>query len=116
VIIHAYAEAEQAHVMFENFGVPIQADEIQNGLIFQFGYRGSLSGDRGRLGTGIGLTDALNTARLHGGDIKVESTSARHGAPPDDYTAPYITKVTLSLPIHPHTGAQHEKKVFHPMD
>jgi len=102
VIIHAYVQAERAYVMFENFGVPIQADELQNGLIFQFGYRGSLSSDRGRLGTGIGLTDALNTARLHGGDIKAESVCARHGAPPNDYTAPFITKVTLSLPSYPH--------------
>lgn len=116
VIIHAYVLAARAYIMFENYGVPIQTDEIQNGLIFQFGYRGSLSSDRGRLGTGIGLTDALNTARLHGGDIKVESTCARHSVPREDYTAPFITKVTLSLPVYTNTGAQHEKKASHSLD
>lgn len=116
VIIHASVRAERAYVMFENYGVPIQSDEIQNGLIYQFGYRGILSSDRGRLGTGIGLTDALKTARLHGGDIAAESTCARHGAPFADYTAPFITKVTLSLPVYPHTGVQHEKKTNHSLD
>lgn len=104
IAIHAFIKAESVCVMFENYGVPIPDDEIKQGLIFQFGYRGRLSSDRGRLGTGIGLTDARRTARHFGGDVVVESTCAWRGAAPNDYRAPYLTRVTLSLPLHAFTG------------
>ena len=104
VSIHAYAKSGQAHVEFENYGVPIPKDEIEKGLIFQLGYRGRLSSDRGRLGTGIGLSDARITAKLHSGDVTVESRPAWRGAPPDDYRVPYLTTVTLMLPLYPKKG------------
>jgi signal transduction histidine kinase len=100
IVIHAFVQADSVYVMFENYGVPIPEDEIKQGLIFQFGYRGRLSSDRGRLGTGIGLTDARKTARHFGGDVVVESTCAWRGSAPNDYKAPYLTRVTLSLPLH----------------
>lgn len=105
VSIHAYARAEYVYVIFENYGVPIPEDEIKQRLIFEFGYRGRLSSDRGRLGTGIGLTDSLYTARHYGGDVVVESTSAWRDAPPNYYKTPYLTRVTLSLPLYLPNGA-----------
>jgi signal transduction histidine kinase len=89
-------------VQFENWGVPIARDEIEQGLIFQLGYRGKWSTDRGRAGTGIVLTDAEHVARAHGGEIRVESKPAAPALHPQDeanyYKQPFITRVTLCLP------------------
>lgn len=41
----------------ENYGVAIPEIEIESGLIYNLGFRGRLSQDRGRVGTGIGLAD-----------------------------------------------------------
>jgi len=101
VTIRAYAQETRVAVELENWGVPIPKDELEMDLIFQIGYRGRLSSDRGRLGTGIGLTDARNTARAHGGDVTVRSRPARRDESFDTTTAPYITTVTLWLPVHP---------------
>jgi len=92
-----------AAIEFETWGVPITPDEIEEGLIYQMGYRGKWSTDRGRLGTGIGLTDAQRVAQAYGGDVRVESkpatgTSLSH----DDaayYRHPFLTRVTLLLPL-----------------
>jgi signal transduction histidine kinase len=90
-------------ISFENWGVPIAPEEIENKLIFNLGYRGEWSKDRGRLGTGIGLTDALDVAQKHGGTLTVESRPARVHAPlsPESegyYNQPFITTVTMFLP------------------
>ena len=100
ITIRAFVRDHRVSVEFENYGVPIPEDEIQEGLVFRLGYRGRLSGDRGRLGTGIGLADARMTARHHGGDVLVRSRPAWRDVEPGDYTAPYITTVTLWLPLH----------------
>ena len=73
VTIRTYAHEGMVCIEFENWGVPIAAEEIEQGLIFQLGYRGKWSKDRGRLGTGIGLTDAKRTAQTHYGDLRVAS-------------------------------------------
>jgi PAS domain S-box-containing protein len=90
-------------IEFENWGVPIAKEEIEQGLIFELGYRGKWSTDRGRLGTGIGLTDAEHVARAHGGHIRVESKPAAPALHPQDeanyYKQPFITRVALCLPI-----------------
>jgi PAS domain S-box-containing protein len=83
----------------ESWGVPIPKEEIDTELVFRIGYRGRLSGDRGRVGTGIGLADSRRVARLHGGDVTIQSAPAR-GGPSDDDTQPYVTIATLSLPLH----------------
>ncbi len=104
VTVRAYVDGRRVVVDFENYGVPIPRDEIEEDLIFRLGYRGRLSSDRGRLGTGIGLTDARDTARLHGGDVSVVSRPARTGGRPDDYTLPYLTTVSFWLPLHSFAG------------
>lgn len=101
VSVRAIVREGRVHIEFENWGVPITKEEIEKGLIFQLGYRGRLSKDRGRLGTGIGLTDALYTAREHGGDLRIESRPSRYMPEndPDYYKVPFITTVTLILPV-----------------
>ena len=73
---------------------------IEQGLIFQVGYRGRLSRDRGRLGTGIGLADARAVARSHGGDVTIQSHPASPDRREDDYTAPFLTTATIILQVY----------------
>lgn len=100
VAIVVRLDTDRILVEFENHGVPIPRDEIESDLIFELGYRGRLSSDRGRLGTGIGLHDARTVAEQHGGDVRVRSRPAATGARDDDYEQPFITTVTLALPAH----------------
>jgi signal transduction histidine kinase len=99
VYIHTYVEGGRLCFRVENWGVPVPKDEIEQDLIFKLGFRGRMSGDRGRIGTGIGLADARRVARAHGGDVKVESHPAVATKPEDDYTQPFVTTVTFSLSV-----------------
>jgi signal transduction histidine kinase len=76
-------------------------EELDQGLVFQLGYRGQLSTERGRLGTGIGLTDARRVARSHGGDVIIESkpTKIFSEQDPEYFNQPFLTKVVLYLPF-----------------
>jgi signal transduction histidine kinase len=101
--IRMYREDENICIAVDNWGVPIGPEELENRLIFQLGYRGKWSKDRGRLGTGIGLTDALEVAQKHHGDLKVESRPARTytSLSPESeeyFNQPFLTTVTLYLP------------------
>jgi signal transduction histidine kinase len=102
VTIRTYARAGMACIEFENWGVPIAQEEIEQGLIFQLGYRGKWSKDRGRLGTGIGLTDAKRTAQTHYGDLRITSRPSNLGwvqpDAPNYYNQPFVTTVTFCLP------------------
>ncbi len=97
VLVKAYEEGNFVIVLFENYGVPIPKDEIEKGLIFKVGYRGRLSSDRGRTGTGFGLKDAQTIARAHGGDVRVESVPATQQNDPLDYSKPFITTVYFQI-------------------
>jgi signal transduction histidine kinase len=103
VNVRVYTQSDFVHLDFENWGVPISRREVEEGRVFQLGYRGEWATDRGRLGTGIGLTDAKRVAETHGGDIKVESRPASHTTlnpeDPDYYRQPFLTKVSLCLPL-----------------
>jgi signal transduction histidine kinase len=103
VQVSAYQDEQKICVAFENWGVPISRDEVEQRLIFQLGYRGKWSTDRGRLGTGIGLTDADRVARAHGGAVIVESKPASPTLYPQNeevyYKQPFKTQVTLCLPV-----------------
>jgi signal transduction histidine kinase len=100
VKILCYTSKRDVFIAFENWGVPIHNDEIEQGLIFQMGYRGTLSGDRGRLGTGLGLHDAWQTAKESGGEITVRSEPSNDVYRQDPYKKAYITTVTFKLPIY----------------
>jgi PAS domain S-box-containing protein len=98
VTIRTSVANDQVSVEFINWGVPIKKEEIEQDLIFKIGYRGMHSGDRGRVGTGIGLADARRVARAHRGEVQVTSQPAVASWAVDDYTNPFITTVTMKLP------------------
>ena len=100
VTIRTSVANDQVYVEFINWGVPIKKEEIEQDLIFKIGYRGMHSGDRGRVGTGIGLADARRVARAHRGDVEVTSKPAVATWAVDDYANPFITTVTMRLPIY----------------
>lgn len=102
VDIRCFVERGSVVFEFENWGVPIKPEEIEQGLIFKLGYRGELASSGGRLGSGVGLHDALRTAVEHGGEILVESLPAREqeGDPSDPYEHAYITTVKFKLLLH----------------
>lgn len=102
VSVRASVRDGLVHIEFENWGVPVKRDEIETGRIFELGYRGELSKDRGRLGTGIGLTDARRVAEAHNGRLEIESHPAFRGSYNEKsenyYKQPFLTKVTMILP------------------
>jgi PAS domain S-box-containing protein len=104
ILIRAFEENNSIHIVFENYGVPIPQDEIDEGLIFELGFRGRMSSDRGRTGTGVGLADTLRVAREHGGDLTVRSQPAVFSRKADNYNQPFLTTVTFSLPVNRKEG------------
>lgn len=94
IVIHNLEEDVAIEIV--NYGVGILPEEIEKGKIFEYGYRGKLSSDWNRTGSGIGLPEAKKVAKKHGGDIIVTST------PVNDIKrypkTPYITKVKVTLP------------------
>ena len=103
VSIRTKMKDQKVYIEFENWGVPIKREEIEKGKVFELGYRGEMSKDRGRLGTGIGLTDARRVAEAHGGFVEIESHPALRGSYREEqekyYSHPFLTKVTMVLPV-----------------
>jgi PAS domain S-box-containing protein len=101
VSIRTHVRERQVGIEFENWGVPISKEELEQGLVFQLGYRGQWSRDRGRVGTGIGLTDARHVAESHGGRVLIDSRPTRifDENSPEYYQQPFLTKVTFVLPV-----------------
>ena len=85
-------------VSIQNYGVGITEEEIRRGLIFKPYYRGLLSQDRERTGSGIGLSYVYHVVKtMHHGDIKVESVQQGGEA--------YLTTFHVILPLRqPRTG------------
>lgn len=80
-----------------NYGIGIMPNEIEQELIFQKGYRGILSRDRSRTGSGFGLTRVKEILKAHNGKIEVESWKM------DKYNGkitPYKTTFKISLPYN----------------
>ena len=92
-----------ACIEFESWGVPITEKELEEQLVYQMGYRGKWSTDRGRLGTGIGLTDTQRTLEAAGGNISIDSKPAQstslHSEDREYYQQPFLTRVTLRVPL-----------------
>jgi PAS domain S-box-containing protein len=99
VKVHLRLVKDMVHFEFENYGVPIPKDEI-NELIFKLGFRGRYSSDRNRIGTGVGLADASRVAQQHGGNVSAKSYPATQGRRDDNYNQPFLTTVTLTLPVY----------------
>lgn len=79
------------HIIISNFGIGILEKEKEK--IFQEGYRGELSSDRERTGSGIGLSEAKKIIENHGGSIIIESTLTGT----NKYSDPYKTNVHVIL-------------------
>src|ERR1044071_2881895 len=92
-----------ARVSIENWGVPVPAEEIEGGLVFRIGFRGRLSSDRGRPGTGVGLADSLAIARAYHGNLGIESRPAA-GADRTNYDQPFVTTTHFEIPISRQKG------------
>ncbi|MCP4632920.1 MAG: PAS domain-containing protein [candidate division Zixibacteria bacterium] len=100
VYIDVFNDKRGVVLKIVNYGVQITPNEIDKELIFELGYRGIMSGDRGRMGTGVGLHDSRQVVRQHDGDIEVTCKRASedkisHGKLRD----PYLTTVIMYLPI-----------------
>lgn len=79
-------------------GTPIKKQEIDNDMIFKYGYRGELAYKMDRDGTGVGLADAKDTIEAHGGIISITSEPIRDDGTTPQYKVPYITTVIVRLP------------------
>lgn len=99
VEIRGSVKQNYAIIEIENYGVPIPRQEIESGYIFNMGTRGRMSGDRSRMGTGIGLYDSRRVAMNHGGNVELRSSPARTASDPDDLDQPFVTIATLRIPV-----------------
>lgn len=93
-----------ARVEFENWGVPIVAEDLKNGCLFTPRYRGRYALELEKDGTGMGLWDARETARRHGGDVTIRSARARAGSTLDTEPIPHITTATLVIACNARPG------------
>lgn len=83
-------------VEIENTGVPIRKREVDENLIYTFGFRGASSIEEGRKGSGIGLWYAKTVIEEHKGAIKIESVNLAYNQP-DDYSKPFLTTIQIKL-------------------
>lgn len=78
-------------ISISNYGVGILPEELSSGKIFEEGYRGELSTDRFRTGSGIGLSEVKKIIKRHNG--RIEITSEQKGGDA------YETTVKVFIPI-----------------
>jgi signal transduction histidine kinase len=80
----------------QNWGLPIEREEIEAGSIFHIGFRG-MHARAHTIGSGIGLADVKRTVAEHGGRIDVESRLDPESSASKDRPAAFITTVRLTL-------------------
>lgn len=101
VEITARKELARLAITIVNRGVGISRHEIEQGRIFQLGYRGEKSGDRRRPGTGIGLYDSKQVMEAHKGELLIDSRPVSGNQELDTPNQPYFTTVTCRIPFNP---------------
>lgn len=79
-----------------NIGCGITQQEIESEELFELGFRGELSNDRERTGSGCGLYISHMIATAHGGKILVQSVPIRKS---NSDAQAYKTNVGLVIPI-----------------
>jgi len=89
-------------VQVSDYGVGIEQREIDEGLIWRPRYRGRLSRDRNRTGSGLGLSHAKRAIeKIHGGLVSARSLRQRGGA--------YLTVFSVQLPVTQHNRLGRER-------
>lgn len=83
---------EYINISISNLGVGILSEEMKN--IFEMGYRGILSSDRHRTGSGLGLYLVKKLVSSHHGDVSIASKPLSENIA----TGPYLTEITIKLP------------------
>ena len=79
-------------ISIANYGVGIAKEEIDR--VWEEGYRGILSSDRYRTGSGLGLYQVKKIVEAHKGKVQIESDPAS-----ENYiSGPYLTTLTIDLP------------------
>ena len=79
-------------VTITNYGVGILKEEFEK--IWENGYRGLLSSDRFRTGSGLGLYQIKEIVEAHMGKVKLESLPKSS----DIISGPYLNKLIIDLP------------------
>ena len=87
-------DVKALQVSIQNYGCLISQEEIEQRRIFELGYRGDFSGDKGRQGTGSGLYLVDRIVEAHYGEIYLESKADGN---PDDHQA--INTFIITWPI-----------------
>lgn len=92
---------DKVQIKVENRGVAVRKEELVGNppKIFQFSYRGAKSFDRERKGSGVGLWHARKIIRQHKGNIVITSDPINRNITPINYDQPFITTVTIILPL-----------------
>jgi signal transduction histidine kinase len=96
VQINGYPGDHEYILEFNNYGVGILPEEIQQRAVFQDGYQGKLTKDEYRTGSGKGLYFVSQVIEQHQGRIEVESRSVADDHDPEGQ--PHLTRFTLYLP------------------
>lgn len=100
VEVSARKDLSRLTITFVNRGVGITPKEIEEGKIFEFGYRGEKSTVRRRPGTGIGLYDSKNVIESHQGILSIESWPVSGDPDTDIPNQPYLTTVLCRIPLN----------------
>lgn len=87
-----------ARIEVENWGVPIKAEEIETGRIFERGVRGELPRLLKIAGSGTGLAVVRDIMSDLGGAVTCKSHPARPEYARKDYRKRFLTTFALSLP------------------
>lgn len=100
VNISSYVRDKVIFICIENWGKPIDEEDITSGRIFDPFYVGKESKSSADSGLGLGLSIARMTIKEHKGSITVSSLPTRGTGLIRDYSQPFITTFTITLPVY----------------
>ena len=95
--IKIHEETETISIMIENWGVGILKEEIEDGKIYQIGYRGKYSVLNKIEGQGYGLAFAKREIERNQGTINIVSYKANNNTPIITEDTNFLTRVFVNL-------------------